>query len=357
MSLLELASAGALLVALTFYTLFGGADFGAGVWDLLAFGPRRQAQRALIAAAIGPIWEANHVWLILAIVVLFNAFPPAFAAISTALYIPLTIMLIGIVLRGAAFIFRSYDAQAENGQRWWGRIFAIASIVTPVTLGICIGAISSGRIRVENRIVTTGFVAPWLAPFPLSVGGFALVIFAFLAAVYLTVEADAPGLRDDFRRRALLAAAAVDAMALLVLMLSGDGAPRIRSGLVESLWAWPLLIVTGIVAVGALWALWARRFFLARAAAAAQVALILWGWGMAQLPYLVTPDITLQNAAAPPVTLRLLLTFLILGAVVLFPSFYLLFRIFKGERAFAIMEEATDAIADGHADVEAHGSS
>jgi cytochrome bd ubiquinol oxidase subunit II len=356
MPLLELVLAGVLLVALTFYALLGGADFGAGVWDLLAFGPRRQAQHALIVNAIGPIWEANHVWLIMVIVVLFNAFPPAFATISTALYIPLTIMLIGIVLRGAAFILRSYDAQTGDVQRWWGRLFASASIATPLMLGVCVGAISSGRIRVENGTVTTGYVAPWLALFPLSVGGFALVIFAFLAAVYLTVEADEPGLRDDFRLRALLAAVAVDAMALLVLMLSGDGAPRIRAGLIESPWAWPLQIVTSVVAVSAIWTLWARRFYLARAFAAAQVVLILWGWGAAQFPYLVTPDITIQNAAAPPITLRLLLTFLISGAIILFPSFYLLFRIFKGERAFAISGDATDA-ADGYAGAEAHGSS
>jgi len=232
MPLLELALAGVLLVALTFYALLGGADFGAGVWDLLAFGPRRQAQHALIVNAISPIWEANHVWLILVIVILFNAFPPAFAAISTALYIPLTIMLMGVVLRGAAFVFRSYGAQTDDVQRWWGRLFAIASIVTPVMLGVCVGAISAGRIRVENGTVTTGYMAPWFAPFPLSVGGFALVIFVFLAAVYLTVEADEPGLRDDFRLRALLAAVAVGAMALLVFLLSGEGAPRIRAGFV-----------------------------------------------------------------------------------------------------------------------------
>ncbi len=355
MPLLELALAGVLLVALTCYALLGGADFGAGVWDLLAFGPRRQAQHALIVNAISPIWEANHVWLILVIVILFNAFPPAFAAISTALYIPLTIMLVGVVLRGAAFVFRSYGAQSDDVQRWWGRLFAIASIVTPVMLGVCVGAISAGRIRVENGTVTTGYVAPWFAPFPLSVGGFALVIFAFLAAVYLTVEADEPGLRDDFRLRALLAAVAVGAMALLVFLLSGEGAPRIRAGLIERPWAWPLQITTSVVAMGAIWALWARRSYLARAFAAAQVVLILWGWGTAQFPYLVTPDITIQNAAAPPLTLQLLLTFLIAGAVILFPSFYLLFRIFKGERAFAISGDATDA-ADGRAEAEAHGS-
>ena len=122
MPALEVLAAGALMGALTFYALLGGADFGAGVWDLWAAGLRKKEQRALIAHAIGPIWEANHVWLILALVVVFNAFPPAFAAISTALFIPLTVMLVGIALRGAAFVFRSYGMHTGVGQRWWGHI-------------------------------------------------------------------------------------------------------------------------------------------------------------------------------------------------------------------------------------------
>ena len=339
---LEVILAGVMLLALTFYALLGGADFGGGVWDLLARGPRAQARRTLIADAIGPIWEANHVWLILVIVILFTAFPPAFAVIATALHIPLTLMLIGIVLRGTAFTFRTYDAQTDNVQRRWGRVFAIASVFTPVMLGICVGAIASGRIVVENGVVMTGFVRPWLAPFPIAVGGFALALFAFLAAVYLTVEANEPALRDDFRRSALLAAVVVGAMALLVFLLSETGAPRIRAGLSASPWAWPLQIGTGLAATGAIWALWTRRFYLARALAATQVALILWGWGAAQFPYLVEPSISIQDAAAPEVTLRLLLIALAVGALLLFPSFYLLFRVFKGEAAFAVLEGRDD---------------
>jgi cytochrome bd ubiquinol oxidase subunit II len=349
----EVLLAGVMMLALTFYALLAGADFGGGVWDLLASGPRAARQRALIADAIGPIWEANHVWLILVVVILFTAFPPAFAAITTALHIPLTLMLIGIVLRGAAFTFRTYDAQDDDVQRRWSRVFAIASVVTPFTLGVCVGAIASGRIAVEDGVVTAGFIAPWLASFPLAVGGFALALFAFLAAVYLSVEAretQASGdekrdyaraaLQEDFRRRALLAAVAVGALALLVFLLSGSGAPRVRAGLSASPWAWPLQIATGAAAVGAIWALWSRRFYLARALAAAQVTLILWGWGAAQYPYLVEPNITIQDAAAPLITLRLLLGALAAGALVLFPSFYYLFRVFKGERAFAVVERA-----------------
>ncbi len=338
MPALELSVAGVLLGALTFYALLAGADFGAGVWDLWAAGPRKKEQRTLIAEAIGPIWEANHVWLILAVVVLFNAFPTAFAAISTALFIPLTVMLIGIVLRGAAFVFRSYGLAADEAQHWWGRLFAIASIITPLMLGICVGAISTGVIRVQNGIVVTDFISSWFRPFPLAVGGLTLALFAFLAAVYLTVEVQDPALRDDFRVRALAMAIAVGAAAFAVLGLAQANAPRIWAGLITSPWAWPLQIGTGLVAVGAIVALWLRRFYLARALAAAQVVLVLWGWGAAQFPNLITPDITILNAAAPAKTLELLLTFLGLGALLLFPSFYYLYRLFKGERAFKLVE-------------------
>lgn len=330
---LEVLIAGAMLLALTAYALFGGADFGGGVWDLLAAGPRAARQRALIADAIGPIWEANHVWLILVVVLLFTGFPAAFAAVTTALHIPLTVMLIGIVLRGTAFTFRAYDSQSDSVQRRWGGVFAIASAVTPLTLGVCVGAMASGDIRARDGIVTSGFLAGWLTPFAWSVGALALALFAFLAAVYLTLETADAELREDFRRRALLAGAAVGLCALAVFLLSSSGAPRIRAGLSASPWALPLQAGTGAVALGALAALWLRRFGLARVLAAAQTALILWGWGIAQLPYLVEPDITIRGAAAPPATLRLLLTALSLGALVLFPSLYALLRVFKSHPA------------------------
>jgi cytochrome d ubiquinol oxidase subunit II len=117
------------VVALNAYVLFAGADFGGGVWDLLASGPRRQQQRDLIARAIGPIWEANHVWLIVVVVVLFVCFPPAFAAFGTVLHIPLSLMLIGIVLRGSAFVFRAYSYGPRSEQRRWGRVFAVSRAV------------------------------------------------------------------------------------------------------------------------------------------------------------------------------------------------------------------------------------
>jgi cytochrome d ubiquinol oxidase subunit II len=339
---LETILAGAIMISLTFYALMGGADYGGGVWDLLAGGPRATSQRELIAEAIGPIWEANHVWLILVIVILLTGFPPAFAAIGMALHIPLTLMLIGIVLRGSAFTFRTYDTKQDNVQRRWGRIFSIASLVTPVLLGVTVGAIASGQIEIKNGIMTNGFIRPWLSPFPLAVGLLALALFAFLAAVYLTLETDDQELRDDFRTRALASAVAVGLMALLVFLLSETGAPWIRRKLAASWWTWPLQISTGALAVGAIVTLWTRRFRLARICAAGQVTLILWGWGLAQFPYLVEPGITIYNAAAPRQTVRLLLAALIVGALVLFPSFNYLYRVFKGSSAIDPMARQPD---------------
>ncbi|MDX6695823.1 MAG: cytochrome bd ubiquinol oxidase subunit [Blastocatellia bacterium] len=327
----ELLAAGAMIVALTFYALLGGADYGGGVWDLFAAGERASKQRALIADAIGPVWEANHVWLILVVVILFTGFPPAFAGIATALHIPLTLMLIGVVLRGAAFTFRTYDVQRDDAQRRWSYVFSVASIFTPILLGLTLGAIASGAIKIENGQVAGGFVRSWLAPFPLAVGCFALALFAFLAAVYLTLETNDTALQDDFRKRALAAGVVVGGLALLVFLLSGAGAPSVRAGLTRSVWAWPLHAATALCAVGAFWSLWRRAYRWARWCAAGQVALILWGWALAQFPYIVEPDITIHSAAAPHATLRLLVVALGLGALLLFPSFYYLFRIFKSK--------------------------
>ena len=321
-----------IVVALNGYVLLGGADFGGGVWDLLASGPRRDRQRALIAEAIGPIWEANHVWLIIVIVLLFTCFPPAFAELATTLHIPLTVMLIGIVLRGSAFTFRAHHGEGESGaQLRWGRVFAIASTVTPLLLGVCLGALASGSVPRQGKTgFNAVFIAPWLTPFCFGAGALTLALFAFLAAVYLTVEAQEIALQKDFRRRALGAAFAVFVAAAGTLALALLDAPLIRRGLTSTPWALPLHLATGAMAVAAICALWKRRYRLARVAAAAQVSLILWGWALAQYPYLIPPTFTIAGAAAPDVTLTLVLWALVGGALVLFPSLVYLFRIFKG---------------------------
>lgn len=335
---IEWVTAWVMLVALAVYTLLGGADFGAGVWDLLASGERKTRQRELLSDAIGPIWEANHVWLIVVVVLLFTCFPPAFAAVMTALHVPVTLMLLGIVARGASFVFRTYSAGGDRAQARWGTVFSVASVVTPVLLGVVLGTVASGELRWEGERYVSGFFSPWLKVFPWSVGLFTLAIFAFLGATYACAEADDGELREDFRRRALGAGAAVGVTAGATWWLATRHAVVLSEGMAGAWWTWPLQIATGMAAVGALAALWRRRFLLARALAAGQVALIVLGYGAGTFPYLVTPQFTIGNSAAPALTHRLVLGALAAGAVVLGPSLYVLLRTFKGQRAFALLD-------------------
>lgn len=317
--------AGAIGVSLNLYAVLGGADFGGGVWDLLATGPRAGRQRHLVEEAIGPIWEANHVWLILAIVLLFTAFPPAFAGYMTSLHVPMVLALVGIVLRGSSFAFRSYGARTDREQLLWGRVFAVASTVTPVMLGVSVGAAVSGRARLADGQPVYGFLGSWLAPFPLAVGMFTLSLFAFLAAVYLTVEAEGE-LRRDFRRRALGAGVMSGVTAAVCLALAREEAPLLWNGIARGPAGLAFQLATAVFAGGALIALLRRAFRLARVLAVAQVSLVVWGWLGSQHPYLIVPDLTFAEAAAPAATLRLVLGALVAGGVLLFPSFLYLYR-------------------------------
>jgi cytochrome bd ubiquinol oxidase subunit II len=315
-----------LLLSLTGYALLGGADYGGGVWDLLATGRSADRQRATIAHAIGPVWEANHVWLIIAIVIVFTGFPRAFAAISTYLHVPLLVVLIGIVLRGSAFVFRSYGPDDPRHERFWGRVFAIASTATPLFLGVIVGAMTEGRLPASpTGPFATVYIRPWLTPFAFAVGMFALALFAYLAAVYLTLEAHDLEERAAFRRRALISGAIVGVLAAVVLLLSVSD---VRVALLASPWAVPLHVATGASALGAFACLWLERYQLARVAVASQVVFILWGWALAQYPYAIRPHLTLTDAAAPANVQVLLLQVLGVGAVVLIPSLLYLFGMF-----------------------------
>jgi cytochrome d ubiquinol oxidase subunit II len=327
--MLETLIAAIILASLIIYALMGGADYGGGMWDLLASGGRAQRQRHAIVEAIAPIWEANHVWLVLVIVLLFSAFPLAFSTMMTALNIPITAMLIGIVLRGSAFMFRKYDSTDDAVQRRWSTVFGVASFFTPFFQGLTMGALATGNIHLVGDRVTTGFFAGWLTPFAFACGLFALALFAFLAATYMTVDTRSePDLQDDFRLRAIWAQVALILLAIIVFITSKNGAPLMYRGL-TNWWAPILLGWTVLSAITAFLALWFRGFHLARTAAVAQVTFILLGWGLAQYPHLVTPDVTIQNAAAPESTLKPLLIALGAGAVVLFPSLFYLLQIFK----------------------------
>lgn len=318
-----------MIVALMAYVLTGGADFGGGVWDLLASGPRKEAQRDHIAKSLAPIWEANHVWLILVVVVLFTGFPAAFAAISTVLHIPLTVMLVGIVLRGSAFVFRSYGAHTAVQRHRWGATFATASIITPIFLGIIVGAIATGAVGDASRLdagrsFREVFVDPWLGAFPVVIGVFTLVLFAFLAAVYLAYNAPDAGLKEDFRKRALVSAGAVGVVAATALVLAMQKHDVLAGSVLNA----PLQVVTGAAAITAIVSLWRRNYRVARIAAAAQVIGILAGWAISQYPFVVMGRFTIAQAAAPRATLVLLLGALTLGAIVLIPALRYLYRLF-----------------------------
>ncbi len=324
----ELLLAGILVVALVAYSVTAGADFGGGVWDLLAFGPRARAQREMIARAVAPIWEANHVWLIFVIVVLFVCFTPVYAVIGTALHIPLTLMLFGIVLRGAAFAFRSYHYGPK--QFYWDAVFAISSLVTPVALGMCVGAVASGAIDADvDGTVRSDFFSSWLAPFPVSVGAFTLIEFSFLAACYLTVEAEHEALREDFRLRAIGSGILTAVLGWLAFALAYQGAPLIFAGIAGN-----VMLIAGIsvVALSAVGALFARKYRLAQILAISQVSLVVLGWANAQFPYLVVPDLTVHNAHASDAVMEGALAVLAIGSVVLVPSFVYLYAVFKGWR-------------------------
>jgi cytochrome bd ubiquinol oxidase subunit II len=331
----ELMVAAALVGALTFYLLFGGADFGAGIWTLFAMGRRGQPQRALIDQAIGPIWEANHVWLIIAVVILFTAFPPAFAVISVRLHIPLTVMLIGIVLRGTAFAIRTHDISSRpdgftGAPPIWHRIFAWSSVITPTMLGIVLGAIASGRAAGPTDTVRETFVDPWLAPFPIAVGLLAAALCAYLAAVYLILESRDPELRRLFRRRAIISGILVLMSAAVALFLTHDGAPEIYRGLVSTALGRATIVATVLIHLAALWAVMTEHNMVARFLAGGGASAILWGWALSQYPYLVEPSVTIYDAA-PPGTLDILLASLLLGSIVLFPFLFYLYNLFKGD--------------------------
>jgi cytochrome d ubiquinol oxidase subunit II len=320
-------------VGLTLYVLLGGADFGGGVWDLFASGDRAQQQRDLISAAIGPVWEANHVWLIFVLTGLLSAFPVVFADLSIALYLPFSLALIGIVLRGSAFAFRSHGQPDSAWQRTWTRVFGIASLVTPFVLGAAAASIASGRIRVVDGEVRAGLVSSWTSVLSLFGGLFALTICAYLAATYLTVEAVQRGeeeLERDFRGRASVTGLVAGALAAAGLVLVRAEAPVLWEGMRDA--GLLFAAVSAIAGVGSLFFVWSRRYRLARAGAVVAVASVLFGWGVAQWPYLIVPDVTVTDAAAPDATLRVVIVGFALGGAVLAPSLFLLFRIFKLDR-------------------------
>jgi cytochrome d ubiquinol oxidase subunit II len=301
------------LLVIVLYAVFAGADFGGGVWDLFASGPRKVEQRAAVGAAMSPVWETNHVWLIYLLVLLFTCFPPVFAELGERLFAPMALVLFGIVLRGAAFAFRGPPDREFAPHRVSGVFFGAASVVTPFLLGASAAAIATGTFG-------------WTRPMALAVGFFAVALCAQLAAVYLCVET-AGALREDFRRRAYVATLAVAAAGLLALLVGGASEPALVAHLLAPL---PLAVVVAAMLLGiaVLILLYAKRDRLARVAVALEVTAVLCGWYAAQAPYAAT-QLGIAEAAAPEVTLVTFLWISLAGAIVLVPSLALLFAVFK----------------------------
>ncbi|MFC0530630.1 cytochrome d ubiquinol oxidase subunit II [Phytohabitans kaempferiae] len=317
-----------LWLGLTLYTLLGGADFGGGIWDLVAGGARRGApQRALIEHSIGPVWEANHVWLILVVTLFWTAFPPAFAAFASTLYIPLTLAALGIIGRGAAFAFRkASDTLAER--RLYGATFAASSVLTPFFLGTVVGAVASRRVP---RGVAAGDIwTSWLNPTSLYCGLLAVGVCAYLAAVYLLEDArraGRPELVTAFRRRALVTGVAVGAVALAGLAVLAADAPDLYAGLRGQ--GLPVAALSVVAGLASLVLIAMGRHLLVRVTAAGAVTAMLWAWAAAQYPLLLPPDLTVDEAAGAPAVLAAVLVVLAAGAVLLVPSLLWLFAIFQ----------------------------
>ncbi|MEY2468692.1 MAG: cytochrome bd ubiquinol oxidase subunit, partial [Actinomycetota bacterium] len=269
----------------TAYAVFAGADFGAGFWDLTAGDATRgRPRRELIAHSIAPVWEANHVWLIYVLVVLWTGFPRVFAAIMSTLYIPLTAAAAGVIMRGSAFAFRKAATDVAL-ERAFGATFAASSVITPFFLGTVAGGVATTRVPFGNA--TGDAISSWFNPTSVFGGVLAVVTCAFLAAVFLCVDAShrAPDLVDGFRRRAIAAGALCGVLAIAGVAIVHADAPDLYHGLTHR--GLPLVIASAVAGVATLLLLRARRFVIARATAAVAVVAIVWGWAAGQYPYML----------------------------------------------------------------------
>ncbi|YCK35840.1 cytochrome d ubiquinol oxidase subunit II [Actinomadura sp. ATCC 39365] len=320
-----------LWIGLTAYVLFGGADFGGGVWDLLAGGAERgRRRRDLVEHSIGPVWEANHVWLIFVIVLAWTGVPAVFASVASTLYIPLTLVALGVIGRGAAFAFRKVSARLWQ-RRLFGATFAFSSVVTPFFLGAAAGGIASGRV--PPGIAKGDLVGSWVNPTSMAVGALGVGTAAYLAAVYLTRDARRGGqedLAEEFRRRALGCGAVVGVLAAVSLLVLRADAPALFAELTTGR-ALPLLALSVLAGLASLVLLWRRAYLAVRLSAALAVTGLLWGWGVGQYPVLL-PGLTLDQAAATDAVLGASLGSLAAGAVLLVPSLWWLYATFQRER-------------------------
>ncbi|MER7016136.1 cytochrome d ubiquinol oxidase subunit II [Saccharopolyspora sp. NPDC000359] len=321
---------GVMWVGVTAYVLLAGADFGAGTWDLLAGGSRRGAeQRALIEHSIGPVWEANHVWLIFVIVLCWAGFPGVFASVASTMYIPLTLVALGIIARGAAFAFRKASTELGH-RRAYGACFALSSVLTPFFLGTVAGGIASGRVPLG--IAAGDLVTSWLNPTSVLAGALAVGTTAYLAAVYLCADARREGagpLAEQFRVRAIATGVVTGAIALAGIAVLLLDAPVLYRGLIGP--GLPLVALSAAAGLASAVLLLRRNYIPARLSAAVAVAALPWGWAVAQYPLVLLPNTTIEATAAQPSVLHAVLGTTLVGAAVLLPSLLWMFAFFQRE--------------------------
>jgi cytochrome d ubiquinol oxidase subunit II len=321
-------AAGILWTGATLYALFGGADFGAGFWDLIA-GDAEQGKRprALIQRSLTPVWEANHVWLIFILVVLWTAFPEAFGAVMSTLYVPLALAAFGIVLRGAGFAFRK-PIHSLQAQRAMGATFALSSVLTPFFMGSVVGAIAAGNVPPGGGDAFSS----WLQPLPLLIGAMFVASGAYLAAVFLVGDARRAGegdLERYFVRRALAAALVAGAFAVAGLFALHSEARYVYDRLVDQ--GLPLVILSAACGIALLAVLWRGGRRPLRPLAAGAVTAVIWGWGVAQFPYLLPTSLKIAQSAAPPDTLGAVIVVFIAAAVLVLPALGLLYWLSQRE--------------------------
>lgn len=322
-------------LSLLLYCLFAGADFGAGVLELFLDRDRRQAQRAVAEKALGPVWEANHIWLIIMVVILFTGFPAVYGRVSTHLHIPLTAMLFGIIARGCSFTFKHYDAVKGRSQKAYTFFFVYSSLWTPFFLGVVTGALIPGGIDPAATTYWEGYVAPWLRPFPIALGIFTVCLFTFLAAVYLVGESPESDSRKAFTRRAYWASLSGLASGGGVFAAAAwEGLPLVRRFLDSGI-ALACLVAATLLMPALYLALGKGRAWTVRFLAGSQVALILVGWYRVQFPVLVAvadgSHLTFFNSHAPAATLNQLGGALLVGSALILPALFWLLRVFKLE--------------------------
>lgn len=322
---LEIAVAIAMFVGVLAYALFGGADFGSGFFDLTAGNSRAGAElRRQIDRSIGPVWEANHVWLIYILVMAWTGFPEAFAAVMNTLILPMLFALLGIVLRGSSFAFRKYSATLGQA-RLFGFLFATSSVATPMFLGAVAGAVASGRVPLEGR---GDIWNSWLNPTSLLCGAAAVGTCAFLAGVFLTADAvrgERTDLAETLRRRTLAIGAITGALVLSALIPLHEDAPTLWSGLSGK--ALPLIATSACSGAATLALVAFRRPALARLTAVAAVGSVVTGWAVAQYPWLLVDQILIQDAGGAPATLQGLLVAVGLAAALVAPAMIYLYRL------------------------------